>query len=170
MAGKNKLSKIKQQEIAEKKEQEVAFNTKTANHLVKIAKIPKPKMSDPKDIDRACVMYFDACAEDDVRTTVSGLAMVLGVSRLTLLGMVNGTTRVENRELLAKWFQMLEITDEIAMKEGKTNPVSAIFLAKNNYGYVDEIRTKVVEEEMSDEEIERKYRAMHEIVDEQTGE
>ena len=112
-------------------------------------------------------MYFNACAEDDVRTTVSGLAMVLGVNRLTLIGMVNGTTRVENRDVLAKWFQMLEITDEIAMKEGKTNPVSAIFLAKNNYGYVDEQKVKVIDDELTDEEIEKRYRERHEVVSDQ---
>lgn len=167
MAKKNYMTKKEKRELAVKQEQEVAFNTKTANHLVRISQIAKPKLSDPKDVDRACVMYFNACAEDDVRTTVSGLAMVLGVNRLTLIGMVNGTTRVENRDVLAKWFQMLEITDEIAMKEGKTNPVSAIFLAKNNYGYVDEQKVKVIDDELTDEEIEKRYRERHEVVSDQ---
>ena len=167
MAGRNKLSKRERQEIAERQEEEVAFNTKTANHLVKITKIPNPKMSDAKDIDRACSMFLNACAECDVRPTMSGLALVLGVPRMTLLGMVNGTIKTDNREVLIKWVQLLEITDEIAMKENKTNPVSAIFLAKNNYGYVDEVKHKIVDEEESDEEIERKYRERHEIVSEQ---
>lgn len=167
MAKKNYMTKKEKRELAVKQEQEVAFNTKTANHLVRISQIAKPKLSDPKDVDRACVMYFNACAEDDVRTTVSGLAMVLGVNRLTLIGMVNGTTRAENRDVLAKWFQMLEITDEIAMKEGKTNPVSAIFLAKNNYGYVDEQKVKVIDDELTDEEIEKRYRERHEVVSDQ---
>lgn len=161
---KQALTKKEMQELAVKQEQELSFNTRVVNHLAVISQIAKPNLNDPKDIDRACYLYFDACAKDGMRTSVSGLAMVLGVSRMTLLNMVNGITRVENRDVIVKWFQMLEITDEIAMKEGKTNPVSAIFLAKNNYGYVDEQKIKVVEDELSDEEIEKRYRDRHEIV------
>ena len=167
MDKKNYISKKKKQEVAVKREEELAFNTKVANHLVNICKIAKPKLNDPKDIDRACSLYFTACAEDDVRPTVSALASVLGVTRLTLIGMVNGTTRVENRDVLVRWYSMLEITDEVAMKENKTNPVSAIFLAKNNYGYVDEQKVKVIDEEASDEEIERRYRERHEVISDQ---
>ena len=42
-----------------------------------------------------------------------------------------------------------------------------VFNAKNNYGYSDKTDVKIISDEMSDEEIERRYRDMHEVVSEQ---
>lgn len=139
-------------------------------HLTHIQAIVPPDVTDSKAIENTLVEYFNICHKDAQPPTASGLSLCLGVSREELIKWVNGQNKMPNRDVITKYFALLETYDEIAMKSGNVPPLNAIFLAKNNYGYKDRIEIGRVEEELSDEEIEKKYRAKHEIVSEQNGE
>lgn len=148
-----------------KAEQEKQFNESALLHLQHISNIQNPNPNVPMAIENACDRYLALCTQDNVKPTISGLALVLGVSRRKLIDWVSGGSKNPNAEIVAKYYNAIEVFDEIAMKEGKTPPIVAIFNAKNNYGYTDETKINVATTEMSNEEIENRYREMHEIVD-----
>ena len=91
--------------------------------------------------------------------------MALGTNRRTLLKWYSGETRIYNREIIQQYFELLETFDELMFKDGKINPVGGLFLMKNNYGYTDKTEVKISDDDMSVDEIERRYREQHEIVE-----
>lgn len=151
-------------EYKEREEKE-KWSSEALEHLQKIAMIKKPDLKMPKEIIKACDNYFSLCKADNQKPTMSGLAMALGTNRRTLLKWYNGETRIYNREIIQQYFDLLETFDELMFKEGKINPVSGLFLMKNDYGYTDKTEIKVSDDDISNEEIERRYREQHEIVE-----
>lgn len=165
---KNKVVKKEPKQVVNYKEQEEQekWSANALSHLQKISAIKKPDLKEPSQIIYACDTYFSICKQDNQKPTMSGLAMALGTNRRTLLKWYNGESRVYNREIIQQYFDLLETFDELQLKEGKINPIGALFIMKNNYGYTDKTEIKVSDEEVSNEEIERRYRELHEIVDE----
>ena len=144
-------------------------NLNNLKHLANIQKLDKPNIQNKKEVDKAMTDYFNLCTADEVMPTASGIAIVLGVTRTQLLEWVNGGGKFPNRDVVAYYYSLLEVYDELAMKEGHVPPLIAIFNAKNNHGYKDEVSIKSADEDLTDEEIERRYREKHEIVSEQNG-
>lgn len=142
-------------------------NQNNLAHLAHIQKITRPNIQDRQSIDNALTEYFGLCNADNIMPTASGIALVLGVSRNQLLEWVNGGGKYPNKDIVASYYSLLEVYDEIAMKEGSIPPLIAIFNAKNNHGYKDEVTFKSGDEDLTDEEIERRYREKHEIVSDQ---
>ena len=148
-------------------EQNRAWNRTTIAHIRKVRKIKKPSPMFPNTIEEACEEYLNICEEDGIKPSVAGLGFALGVSREILLQWVRGEVSVECADVVRYYFSMLEVFDETALKDNKTNAVAGIFLGKNNYNYKDQVEHKIVDDrEVSNEEIERRYRQMHEIVNE----
>lgn len=167
MPSKNMMTKKEKRELAVKKDKETKYNTSLLEFTIEIAKIKAPDFKKREDVERVCTQYLQLCVDKNIKPSVSGFATALGTNRTTLLNWLNGSAKVENREIILKAYSMIETFDEIAMKEGKIPPIIAIFNAKNNYGYSDKTDVKIISDEMSDEEIERRYRDMHEVVSEQ---
>ena len=157
------------QELEE--EQKKSWNRTTIAHIRKIRKINKPSPMFPQTIEEACEQYLNICEEDGIKPSVAGLGFALGVSREILLQWVRGEVSVECADVVKYYFSMLEVFDETALKDNKTNAVAGIFLGKNNYGYKDQVEHKIVDDrELSNEEIEMKYRKIHEIVNNEVKE
>ena len=112
----------------------------------------KVDLHDAKAVEKRCNDYYQLMAEHSIKPLVSGLAMALGMDRRRLHEVVNGyvTSNPEThipkecKDIIKKAYDLLEINWEMAFNEGKINPVSGIFMAKNNYGYRDQ--TEVVVE------------------------
>lgn len=92
--------------------------------------------------------YFALYEQADLKPTVAGMAIALnGMSRQTLTaiahGRVTGSTGYKSAlppevtATIKKAYKMMENMWETYMNSGKINPVSGIFLGKNNYGYQD---------------------------------
>lgn len=91
--------------------------------------------------------YFKLYADNDMKPTVAGMAMALGMNRRTLWAIVNNQPTGSSGYLTAlppdvahtikKAHFLLENMWESYMNSGKINPVSGIFLGKNNFGYQD---------------------------------
>ena len=120
-------------------------------------------ISDPKQVEERIVWYFDKCAEDDMKPSVSGMALALGVDRKTLYDWSRGNVRgVTHSPVVKRAMDILSTLWEDYMQNGKINPVSGIFLGKNHFGYTDK-QEIVVEpknplgEAESPEELKRKY-------------
>lgn len=100
--------------------------------------LPPLDLESDEAVSERISMYFERCADDDMKPTITGLALYLGVDRKTLYNWVSGSTRSNSRLLLIKKaYEIVENMMESYMTNGKINPVSGIFLMKNHFGYQD---------------------------------
>ena len=85
--------------------------------------------------------YHEFCFKQDIKPDMSGLALAIGVSRKTLWAWENGIESnkpQEVRNALKKGREINEYLMAQLMQNGKINPVTGIFLLKNNFSYADE--------------------------------
>ena len=108
--------------------------------------------------------YFEICAEDDMKPSVAGLAVALDTDRTYLFDLRTGRRgkNTEVADLLKKAVQLLDLQMVDYMQNGKINPVSGIFLMKNNFGYTDKQEVVITPnnpmgESQDDEELRQKY-------------
>jgi hypothetical protein len=83
-----------------------------------------------------------------MKPTVAGMAMALGIDRRRLWEIKSGNYHTsssladlpfESTDSIKKAYDFLENLWENYMNNGKINPISGIFLAKNNFGYQDKV-------------------------------
>lgn len=113
-------------------------NSRFLSHALAIRNMPPIDISDIRQVEERIGWYFNHCREDDMKPTVMGFCNSLGISRQTLLNWKNGTYREgTHQKVVLEMYGILEEMWEHYMVNGKINPVSGIFLAKNNFGYAD---------------------------------
>lgn len=91
--------------------------------------------------------YFTLYAQNDMKPTVAGMAIALGWSRQQLWAITHdaplggrgnySTLPQDVTDIIKRAYFLLENLWESYMSSGKINPVSGIFLGKNNFGYQD---------------------------------
>lgn len=113
-------------------------NSKYLGHALTIARMPLVDLNDINAVEERIDWYFEHCFNNDMKPTVSGFCNALKINRSTLMQWRNGTFRADTHQavILAKYALMEELWENY-MQNGKINPVSGIFLGKNNYGYTD---------------------------------
>ena len=140
-------------------------NARYLRHSMSMWNLPVIDISDPKQVEERIVWYFTHCAEDDMKPTVSGMALALGVDRKTLYDWSRGNVRgVTHSPIVKKAMDVLSTLWEDYMQNGKINPVSGIFLGKNHFGYTDKQEIVVkpenpLGEQKSPDEIKQRYLA-----------
>jgi hypothetical protein len=101
-------------------------------------KMPKV-VSDEELLDRLD-KYFKRCAEQDIKPTVEEMCMYLGYVRSTIwdweTGRKGGFSSLTG-DIVKKAKEYISLFDARMLIEGKLNPVSYIFRAKNYYGMKD---------------------------------
>lgn len=122
-------------------------NTKYLTLNIELFNLEKIDLHDEEAVARRLEEYFQIYAKYDTKPTVAGMAMALGMNRRTLIAIVNDyatggagyKTALPHEVALVikKAYSLLEVLWENYSSNGKINPVMAIFLAKNNYGYQD---------------------------------
>ena len=120
-------------------------NTKYISHSLEIARLPKIQMSDYDAVEKRVDEYFSICVKNDMKPSVSGLAVALGIDRVSVYRYREGIIgkNEEVRNLLKRACSILDQQMIDYMQNGKINPVSGIFLLKNSgQGYTD--KTEVV--------------------------
>ena len=129
-----------------------------------LMKQPKVNMQNPEEVIERCGWYLEKCAEWDDRPTVAGFALAMGYSRDQLLQIKNGMVKSvpgESVDTLKRAWDLINQTMEQYMVDGHLNPVTGIFLMKNNFGYRDQTETVVVKKDPYEtgdpEDIARKY-------------
>ena len=125
--------------------------------------LPPIDISDPKQVENRINEYFDFCEENDRKPNMVGMANWLGVSRETVnlwkRGDIRSTTHFD---VIRKAVDILEEIWVDYMQNGKINPASGIFLAKNMFQYKD-VQDVVIqpngvnEENYSAEDIAKRY-------------
>lgn len=123
-------------------------NAKIMKINIALFNMPDIDMHDVNAVNQRIGEYFALYEQADLKPTVAGMAIALnGMSRQTLWAAAHdrpcgsdGYKLALPREVtnsIKKAYKMLENMWETYMNSGKINPVSGIFLGKNNYGYQD---------------------------------
>ena len=141
-------------------------NSRALAVIMQFNNLPVIDLHDSNAVRDRINLYMQMCYENDYKPTVSSLAAVLGFDRRSLHAIVNGDNArwqslpTLSVDLIKKAYSSMEQLWENYMQNGKINPVSAIFLAKNNFNYVDKVE-HVVEARatLSEDEMENRYLA-----------
>ena len=108
--------------------------------------LPAIDLHKPELVQERLELYFKIHFDADLKPTVAGMAMALGIDRRRLWEIktgakMGGTSSYDLPTLtldsIKKAYDFLETLWENYMHNGKINPVSGIFLGKNNFGYQD---------------------------------
>ena len=146
--------------------------TKYLNLNTELFNLPDIDLRNTDEVSNRLNEYFNIYAKYDTKPTVAGMATALGMSRQRLHSIATdsdgGGTGYKNNlpravsDTIKKAYILLENMHESYMMDGKVNPVTGIFMAKNHYGYVDKTEHVVTpnqrsEEEYSADEIRQRY-------------
>lgn len=147
-------------------------NNKYTTFALAIMQLPKIDYRDPKQLQTRVIEYFQLCATHDMKPGVAAVGLAIGLDRRRLWEIRSGNhCRVsgipqECMDIINSVYDSLEVLWEGYMTSGKINPVSGIFLGKNNFGYADKQEYVVTPNAMSQdtpiEVIEAKYDALPE--------
>ena len=113
--------------------------------------IPKPDINDLDSVKRSVALYFQTCAEKNVRPAISGVCVALGITRQQFLEACE-TGQLSYRYAPSAislpsdiWQFLVDIRSNYAamiesfLETNMIQPSAGIFLLKNNCGYQDEI-------------------------------
>ena len=147
-------------------------NAKFLGVNIALFNMSKIDMHDPVAVQERLTEFFRLYAENDMKPTVAGMAMALGMNRRTLWAIVNDQPTGSSGYLTAlppevalvikKAHFLLENLWESYMNSGKINPVSGIFLGKNNFGYQDKQEMVLTpntqnESDFSEDDLRKRY-------------
>ena len=146
-------------------------NTKYVLLGAKLFNLPPIDLKDPEQVNNRLNEFFQIHAEADMKPTVSGMGMALGLDRRRLWEIKSGNYHSSKglaelptltTDSIKKAYEYMEILWENYMQNGKINPVSGIFLGKNNFGYQDKTEYVVTPNVNSDsdynaDDIKKRY-------------
>lgn len=121
-------------------------NAKYIKNAMQLSMLPKIDLRDSDAVENRIQAFFQIQFENDLKPTVSGLGIALGLDRRRLWEIKTGNYGTQKsleelptltKDSIKKAYEMMENLWENYMQNGKINPVSGIFLGKNNFGYQD---------------------------------
>lgn len=113
---------------------------------MRLFSLPPIDLKDPEQVTNRLMEFFQMHVDADMKPTVSGMGMALGLDRRRLWEIKTGNYGTQKslselptltKDSIKKAYEYMEILWENYMQNGKINPVSGIFLGKNNFGYQD---------------------------------
>ena len=136
--------------------------------------MPDIDMCNAEEVRQRLVDFFKLYAKYDTKPTVVGMAISLNsMSRVSLTAIAHNrkTGSSEHsrsalpddvKEVITRGYLLMENLWENYMQNGKFNPVTGIFLGKNNFGYQDKSEYVVTPNQKTDsdysvEEIKERY-------------
>jgi len=147
-------------------------NSRFIKNGMRLMKLPTVDLDDFDAVQNRIDEYFQIMFEDDMKPTVNGLAMALGIDRKGLWAIVNNQPydgkggvrklKPEIHNLLKKSHDFMALLWEDYMQNRKIDTVAGIFLGKNHFGYKDQQEVVLTPNaplgsDVASEEIEKKY-------------
>ena len=143
--------------------------------------LPTIDLKDSEQVVSRLNEFFAIHERYDMKPTVAGMGMALGLDRRRLWEIKTGVQDrnqdlpTSTRDSIKKAYEYMEILWENYMQNGKINPVSGIFLGKNNFGYQDKTEYVVTPNVNSDsdynaDDIKKRYlpdSQLSEVIDSQ---
>lgn len=152
---------------------EAGDNTKYLTVNIALLSMEQIDLHNVEEVEQRLREYFTLYAEHDMKPTVAGMALALnGMRRQQLWAIVHdrptggagymAALPSEVANAIKKAYVSMENLWEIYMLNGKINPVSGIFLGKNNFGYQDKTEYVLTpnaqqESDYSPEDIKQRY-------------
>ena len=108
--------------------------------------LPTIDLKQPEQVMGRLDEFFAIHERYDMKPTVAGMGMALGLDRRRLWEIKTGNFGTQKglselptltKDSIKKAYEYMELLWENYMQNGKINPVSGIFLGKNNFGYQD---------------------------------
>lgn len=128
-------------------------NAKYTTFALAIMQMPKIDVRNPEQLRTRVAEYFQLCADHDMKPGVAAVGLAIGMDRRRLWEIRNGIKNIsipqECKDIIISVYDSLEVLWEGYMSSGKINPVSGIFLAKNNFGYQDKQEYVLTPNQMS---------------------
>jgi hypothetical protein len=121
-------------------------NTKYLSLGMELFNLKPIDLKEPEQVSQRLNEFFEIHARYDMKPTVAGMGMALGLDRRRLWEIKTGNFGTQKslealptltKDFIKKGYEYMEILWENYMQNGKINPVSGIFLGKNNFGYQD---------------------------------
>lgn len=143
-------------------------NAKYIGVSMKLFNLSPIDLKQPEQVQERLGEYFQIHFDADLKPTVAGMAMALGIDRRRLWEIKTGVPDRNQdvptlaRDYIKKAYDFMENLWENYMQNGKINPVSGIFLGKNNFGYQDKTEYVVTPNVNNDsdynaEDIKKRY-------------
>ena len=146
-------------------------NNKFTSMGLWLMNLPKIDVHDPEAVQERLNDYFGYMASQDAKPTVAGMAMALGMDRRRLWEIKTGNYHTnkwledlpnEVKDSIKKAYSLMEYLWENYMVNGKINPVTGIFLGKNNFGYQDKQEMVLTpntqnESDFSEDDLRKRY-------------
>lgn len=147
-------------------------NSKAIGVIMQFNNLPTVDLKNPEQVRDRITQFFNMCFDNDFKPTVASYAASLGYDRKTLWSLMNRAEQgwanlpTLTCDYIKRGYSSLEQLWEYYMQNGKINPVSGIFLAKNNFGYVDKTEHVIEPKATLDEsDLEAKYLATSDFGD-----
>jgi len=129
---------------------------------------PSIDINSDQEVKDRIKLYFDYSMEAGLRPNVEGLALAVGVSRSTLWDWEVGRSRAElgssRSDIIKKAKDYISYLMSDSVMEGKINPITWIFYAKNYFGMADtqtiEINAKQPLDDISMDEIQERVKKL----------
>ncbi len=135
-------------------------------------------LHDYESIRTRIIDYFNICAENDTTSTITGIALALGMSRQTLWEIAHDKSTGKYvlpkncTDLIKNMYFYQDTLWEDLMTTGTIHPTAGIFIGRNHFKYQDKIEHVVVAktntEDINAEEIKDRYlsdKAENKIID-----
>lgn len=139
-------------------------NARYTENALAIANLPLVNLMDENQVRDRINTYFQMCVERNLKPNIAGISLSLHCDRQMLLDICNGKKKapVEVVDVIKQARRILNELMETYQYDGKGNPVSMIFLSKNNFGYKDQSEVVVSNndqfgEVQSAEDLRKKY-------------
>ena len=146
-------------------------NAKYMKVNIQLFQMSKVDLHNPDAVNERLSEFFQIFTENDMKPTIAGMAMALGIDRRRLWEIKTGNTHGRGdidtlpsgtRDAVKKAYLVMENLWETYMNSGKINPVSGIFLGKNNFGYQDKQEMVLTpnqqqESDFNEEDIRKRY-------------
>lgn len=125
---------------------EAGDNTKYLSVSIQLMNMSKVDLHKPEDVAARLTEYFQLHADNDMKPTVMGMAMALGLDRRRLWEIRTGNYHTSKElsdlptmttDYIKNAYKTMENLWENYMQNNKINVVAGIFLGKNNFGYQD---------------------------------
>ena len=106
-----------------------------------LSQMGKVDMHDPEAVERRVNEAFMYMIQHDMKPTIESIALAFGTNRTTMWRWKEGVETdipEASRNAIKRAYSLTNQLLTQTMVDGKINPVSAIFLMKNNHGYKDQ--------------------------------
>lgn len=124
-----------------------------SRYALNIFKQPKPDLHNPDEVEQAVIDYFNNCAENGVRPANLGLYASLGMTRQDVDDVLRGKNKTKVNpaciDIIKRAKIALSSYREGLAINGKLNPATAIFWAKN-FDQMTDVTTIEVTSERND--------------------